>query len=207
LVNVERRNQILQCKNKQDQYSSVVAALSLRYAMEGRGIDYETAEVLTREKGKPYLKDTPGFWFSLSHSGEMVVCAVNFGDDTGLEHSREIGVDVENIKHIEKLFEKTSKIQSTMNRIATQEERKWLYSLPEDEKTIGFLRIWTGKESFGKRNGKGIAQELVRENTLDENQYLFCRLREEYYISICLDNIKEQKPTLIPIDIAKEYLK
>ena len=198
LVNEQRRSKILRCKNKEDKRRSLAAGLLLRFAMEKQGLDYEKACFSVGENGKPYLLGQDDFFFSLSHSGDMVVCAV---------FEEEIGADVESMHRVEKICKDASKIEGILNRIATQAEMEWFHKLPETEKTKGFLRLWPGKESFGKRNGQGISQNLRNTTVLDEAQYLFLQLEEEYYLSVCANKIKETGHLLVTIDIAKEYLK
>ena len=88
--------------------------------------------MVKRPNGKPYL---PGLDFNLSHSGPWVALAVGEGP---------VGVDVE-------WFRPDLPMEKIAARHFTPEERR-LADTPE-----GFLRIWTAKESYLKRLGKGLA--------------------------------------------------
>ena len=144
------------------------------------------------------MKGRKAFFFSLSHSGDMAICAVG---------PKELGADVESIQRMERFFREDSTANAFLSRIACEKERIWYQGLTEAEQRKGLLRLWTGKESYGKRNGLGIAQGLVNTNVLDEEQYLFLQLKEEYYLSVCMDTVREEGYRLIPIDVAKEYIK
>ncbi|MBQ8040307.1 MAG: 4'-phosphopantetheinyl transferase superfamily protein [Lachnospiraceae bacterium] len=143
-VNAQRRSKILRCKNKEDKYRSLAAGLLLRYALEQHGISYESAKIIIGENGKPYLEEKENFYFSISHSQDLVVCAVA---------DKELGVDVESLIRIDKICSDISKRERFLERIAAKTEKEWFGNLPEEEKKKGFLRIWTGKESYGKANG------------------------------------------------------
>lgn len=47
------------------------------------------------------------------------------------------------------------------NRYFRVEETAWLGSLPEPQRTDGFLRLWTLKEAFIKATGEGLARDLA----------------------------------------------
>lgn len=100
------------------------------------------------ETGKPYAKDLP-VEFNISHSGDMVVCAV---DD------KLIGIDIEKIRPIDLKVAK---------HICTDEELIYLFGCtPADQNFIytsdceiltRFFKIWTAKEACCKQKGVGIA--------------------------------------------------
>ena len=58
----------------EDKHRCIAAEALLRHALKEQGIcDFQ---VLTEENGKPYLQGLP-VHFSLSHSGEFVLCAIS----------------------------------------------------------------------------------------------------------------------------------
>lgn len=87
--------------------------------------------IYREESGKPYAAEG---CFSISHSGECVVCAVS---------DKAVGVDVERIRPIR---------LRVAQRYLTEEEQEWMQ---EDE--LRFWQIWTGKEALCKRTGEGLA--------------------------------------------------
>lgn len=114
------------------------------------------------EKGKPYFKDSP-LSFSLSHSGELVLCAI-------ADH--EIGVDVQKVIDLD--WEKLAK------RFFSPMECD---SLGTDREL--FFRLWCRKEAYGKLTGEGAAIYLGQ-SFLEGKKGIFTRegalsLREETY--------------------------
>ncbi len=101
-----------------------------------------------KEHGKPYAKDLP-VEFNISHSGNMVVCAV---DD------KPVGIDIELIRPIDLAIAK---------RICTKNELMYLFGhvpveedfacTPNHEMLMRFFEIWTAKEAYGKCSGTGVS--------------------------------------------------
>lgn len=98
---------------------------------EKSGKPPEEILIYREESGKPYA---PEGYFSISHSGNYVVCAVS---------DRAVGVDVECVRPIP---------QRVTQRYFTEDERKLV-----DSDEVQFWRIWTGKEALCKRTGEGLA--------------------------------------------------
>ena len=90
------------------------------------------------EYGKPYFPALPDFHFSLSHSGERVLCVVS---------PRPVGCDVE---------EPQRSHEKIAERFFHPSEKAWLRAQPEEERADAFLRLWTCKESFIKALGLGL---------------------------------------------------
>ena len=101
------------------------------------------------DHGKPYVEDLD-VEFNISHSGDMVVCAV---DDNP------VGIDIEQIRPID---------LSVAKRICTEEELLYLFGHTPTKKDFGytanttvlthFFEIWTEKEAYGKCLGYGLIQ-------------------------------------------------
>lgn len=93
--------------------------------------------ISTSAQGKPrYYCDNPPY-FNVSHSGQLVVIAMN--------HTP-LGVDIEEIVPLDpSLLEALHPV-----------ERKYLLSLPVQQQERTFFRIWTRKESFLKATGDGL---------------------------------------------------
>ncbi len=94
-------------------------------------------------QGKPYLKDYPDIYFSLSHSGNMAVLALSDG---------EVGIDVQENRGYSERLAKRFYHEYEMKMLEKQD------SVSECEKL--FYQIWTGKEAYIKYTGKGIGQDL-----------------------------------------------
>ncbi len=102
--------------------------------------------------GKPYAKGLP-VEFNISHSGDMVVCAV---DD------QPVGIDIEKIRPID---------LTVARRICTDEELLYLFGHTPTEQDFTyttnteiltrFFELWTAKEAYGKCIGCGVCDTEV----------------------------------------------
>ena len=109
------------------------------------------------ERGKPFLEDmttTGDLQFNLSHSGTLALVAVARG--------RQVGVDVEQLRHMPDL-------DGVAERICTPAERSALGALAESHRESAFFALWTRKEAFAKATGEGIGAiarglDLVRQD-------------------------------------------
>lgn len=96
--------------------------------------------------GKPKIVDFP-LHFSLSHSGDYVLCAVS---------DREVGADIQKLQSID--FPKLA------SRFFAKVEYKALEECDsEAEQQKLFFRLWTKKEAYGKLTGQGVTAILSRD--------------------------------------------
>jgi 4'-phosphopantetheinyl transferase len=99
--------------------------------------------------GKPGLKQAPadlqGLKFNLSHSAELIACAVTRVGD--------VGVDVE-------AFSAASNMVAVADHYFSAREVAALRQLPASEQERGFCKIWTLKEAYIKARGQGLALAL-----------------------------------------------
>ena len=94
-------------------------------------------------RGKPYLADGRLF-FNTSHSGKLALLAVA---------NRELGVDLEKVRHLESLH-------AIARRHFSSGEFAALEALPEAARVLAFYRCWTRKEAYIKALGEGLAIAL-----------------------------------------------
>jgi 4'-phosphopantetheinyl transferase len=93
-------------------------------------------------KGKPELLNPPiPLRFNLSHTKDLIICAVTLQDD--------IGCDVEAVG-------RASDILAIANHYFSASELEELFSLPETERRSRFFDYWTLKESYIKACGQGL---------------------------------------------------
>lgn len=163
-----------------DQALSLGAGLLLNQAFRERGID-PMAAVLNDTKGKkPELTGLFDFHFNLSHSEDFTILGV--GD-------KPIGVDIEKISPI---------TLDIAKQYFFKGEYAYLNALPKDERTLGFFRLWTLKESFMKAVGLGfklplnafeicLSEPIQVNQTVDAHHYVFTEYHSlpGYCISIC----------------------
>lgn len=140
-ISSERQAAIEKLRFEKDKRLSLGAGLLLNLALLRAGIDGREAVIVSGEHGKPYLKDYPGVFFNLSHSGSRAMCVIS---------DREAGCDVERV---------TGKHLRVAEHCFTEEERRYIIEKPggEDER---FFRLWTLKESYIKATGAGLSRPL-----------------------------------------------
>lgn len=119
--------------------------------MGGRLLEYAVSRLyrigvseLSRDKGKygkPCFRIHPEVRFNISHSGDLVICAVS---------DFEIGIDIQ-----EKSRMNTDRIAKKI--MSPAEHKKYLES---SERQDFFYRVWVMKESYVKWTGDGITREL-----------------------------------------------
>lgn len=120
------------------------------------------------KNGKPYWEENP-LYFSLSHSGKYVLCAVS---------EQEIGADIQEIR--------SEGWEKTAQRYFAKEEIVALGSCEKEEAEKLFFRLWTRKEARGKLTGQGVAA-MLSENMLEEGSISWLKLAapEGYEVSVC----------------------
>jgi 4'-phosphopantetheinyl transferase len=121
--------------------------LLARYALsELLKVPPDTLAFTYGERGKPLLRDYPDTHFNVSHSGDLVVCAVS---------SAPVGIDVESIPAPGRDFMKIA------GRFFAGEELSYIKARSsQSERAAAFAEIWTKKEAYIKRDGRGLALPL-----------------------------------------------
>lgn len=122
------------------QLSLLGRILLLRGIKEIYNQDYQNNEIQYTKYNKPYFKDDL-IRFNISHSGDVVVCAIN--------NKSEIGIDIEIISNIE--------IDDFKSQFTANEWDKILLSNNIKE---AFFEYWTQKEAIIKAHGHGLAIPL-----------------------------------------------
>ena len=117
------------------------------------------------ENGKPYLEG--GREFNISHSGDLVVCAVG-------ENS--VGVDTERISRMK---------ASVFNRIASPLEKECAAALQGGELLEYYCTVWIKKESLLKLSGEGIRKELAGVCTESAGEHFYTQRLGDYLLSLC----------------------
>lgn len=155
IVHCQRIKKIDACKVEADKVRGLGAGLLLEKGLEDYlemvnlpalpkdEADRNRIEYEYGPQGKPFLKDYPGVFFNLSHSGNLVVLAIS---------EEEIGIDVQENRGIQ---------ERMIKRFFHQEENKLFEKdLDANVKEALFYKIWTGKEAYIKYTGLGMKQDL-----------------------------------------------
>lgn len=171
LMSKDKQMRIDRFRFEDDKKRTVAGEMLVRKAIaEWCDVSEESIVFDKTEIGKPYVKDLP-VEFNISHSGDMVVCAV---DD------KPVGIDVEKIRPIDLKLAK---------RICTDEELVYLFDhIPteqnfayttDQELLTRFFELWTAKEAYGKCIGAGMSE--IRKQVRALAQF---NLQGEYIMSI-----------------------
>ena len=112
----------------------------------------ENPVISRNEKGQPTAENTDIF-ISISHSDALAVAAADL---------KPIGIDAEKIK---------PRNLRLADKICLPEEREYIFSR-EDNVINRFYEIWTGKEAYFKKTGKGFP-DFKSVNVLNLDRYIF----------------------------------
>lgn len=128
-------DKILSLKQIISRKQCLCSCLMQKYVAESHG--KSVADIIIGEHGKPLLE---GVHFNVSHSRNLVVCAVS---------DIPVGCDVERIKqaplHLEKKY-------FHPEEISFRDELS-----PDDSPDKAFFRLWCAKESYLKMTGEGLS--------------------------------------------------
>ena len=143
-----------------------VARIILRaFASHILRIEPNLVPISIEKRGKPYIQHKI-FKFNISHSNNIVVIAI--------DKSREIGVDIEEIK----IFPEWECLAVDLFNNADWINIK---SLPKDQQLLEFYRKWTFYESMGKAAGSGLSI-LNRRNSIPPSLEM---IKNKYNITEC----------------------
>lgn len=130
-----RQEKLARTRNPKAYALSLGVELLLLAALRELNGPMPPLEITCGEGGKPALKDGPAF--SLSHSGERVLCALS---------DKPVGADLQQLRPCN---------PALVRRFFTAEEGAWLEA--QQERDLAFSLLWSLKESYVKLLGSGIA--------------------------------------------------
>lgn len=131
-----RREKLARISNPMAYARSLGAERLLMAALQELDGPMPPLEITCSEAGKPALQDGPAF--SLSHSGERVLCALS---------DEAVGADLQQLRPCN---------PALVRRFFTAEEGAWLEA--QQERDLAFTLLWSLKESYVKFLGSGIAE-------------------------------------------------
>ena len=177
----ERRKKADAFRMEKDRRLCLGAEILLRYGLREANAEYDYSRIKKNDRGKPFIENMP-LHFSISHSGDWVVCAVS---------SAEVGCDIEEIQ--------SSKMQLARRFFCPEEYAHLLAQKSEAERRTLFYRYWTLKESFIKATGLGMALPLNKfcikpgepvcvGQSLDKRSYSFAEFEDipGYRCAVCV---------------------
>jgi len=110
-------------------------------------LEFSPKSILYNDYGKPYFKENP-IHFSISHSGEIVICAIT--------SNCEIGIDIEKISNI-----------NIDNFKDTIDPNEWFKIISSAQPKTEFYDYWTKKEAAIKAHGFGQSNDFTLSNISD----------------------------------------
>lgn len=172
LMSEDKRQRVDKFRLNDDKKRTVVGEMLVRKAISKRfSVSPESIVFGTKENGKPFAKDIP-IEFNISHSGNMVVCAVS---------DSPIGIDIEQIRPVD---------LSVAKRICTENELIYIFGKnPEtsefkisyDKEILRrFFKIWTIKEAYAKNIGTGIKSIKSDSSKISAKTFYF----DDYVLSV-----------------------
>lgn len=183
-VDRNRMERIKTLRNEKERLRSIYAGLLLRHAFLEEGYDeelWQQIEIVKGNYGKPYMSNCKDFFYSLSHSGEWVICAA--------DHA-EIGADIQEVGGLK---------MAVAGRFyaAGEYDRLLQDAFDKSRQTAEMYRMWAAKESCVKLTGRGIGAGISKYVTdsaythimdMEENSQFYIKLYEsipDYIICAC----------------------
>jgi 4'-phosphopantetheinyl transferase len=130
----------------EDAHASLSGKLLLQRACLDLGLSGDLCEVRYSAFGRPYLENGPDF--NISHSGNVVVCAVSTAGRTGIDIELNIPVNLEDFR----------------DHFA---EEEWQHILAAPDPLPVFYKYWTIKEAVLKAQGSGFQASLAALHVTD----------------------------------------
>ncbi len=125
---------------------SLCGKLLLSHLLKNISPNSSLNDIVYNEYGKPEIKNGPGI--SLSHSGDIVTCAIS--------QTHNIGIDIEELTKID--------IEQYREYFL---QKEWDAIHNSESPTNTFFRLWTRKEAIIKATGKGLTYAYNDINTID----------------------------------------
>lgn len=170
MMGEEKRRRVDRFRRTADKQRTVAADMLARRALSGRcGVPPEQIRFDLGERGKPYAIGLP-LHFSLSHSGDLAVCAVD---------EAPVGIDVERIRPVNlKVARRIAAPEELCRLFGRSPEAEDLTRTEDGELLTRFFELWTAKEAVGKLTGAGLfsapAPGAAVEYIRDFPGYLIC---------------------------------
>lgn len=168
------QNKVLSFRKWEDAQLSLLGRLLLVYGMNDLDKKFDDYQLEYTDYHKPFFINSD-LKFNISHSGNLVVCAIS--------KELEVGIDVEFINDIN--------IEIFQNQMTVGELEK--INNVEDSNNA-FYEYWTKKEAVVKALGKGLSIplksfEIVEEKTSVEDSFFVVRemlLNENYKCNLAI---------------------
>lgn len=177
LIDAQKRQVIEKFINKKDKVRSLVGEVLVRTIITQKlNISNDNIILRKNQYGKPYLTGYPDFKFNISHSGNLVVCAID---------NKFIGIDIEEVRNIE--------YEDIVKSFFSVSEFEYIIKQDINCQLNKFYEIWVLKESYIKCCGQGLLIPL-KSFSID--------IEEDENIKVTINNEhKEHKFKTFDIDL------
>ena len=140
-----RRDKTMRYRFDRGKHLSAGAGLLLDNMLSEHGLRERDMQYSEGEHGKPFFVNHPELHFNLSHSGNLVACALGH---------RPVGVDVQQL---------VADLRPSLVRyIMSDQEIAALDALTTaSAKSLLFTQLWTLKESYVKATGRGLSHDFA----------------------------------------------
>lgn len=177
-IHILKKNKINKLlKNKKKK--SIIGELLLCNILKDKyNLDYECLDFTYYYFNKPYISNINNLFFNISHSNELVMCAVS---------ENEIGVDIEKIRKTD---------INTISFFATENEKEYILK-DKIEVYKRLFKIWVLKEAYFKMLGSTLfdmksVEFIINDNVYCSNKNVNILLREyEDYVFAIVEKKKD----------------
>ncbi|MBR2145842.1 MAG: 4'-phosphopantetheinyl transferase superfamily protein [Muribaculaceae bacterium] len=138
-----RRDKTMRYRFDRGKHLSAGAGLLLDNMLREHGLRERDMQYSEGEHGKPFFVNHPELHFNLSHSGNLVACAIG---------NKPVGIDIQNIVKLRR---------SLVNYTMSAAEIAQLDAMTSvDDQELFFTQLWTLKESYVKATGTGLSHNF-----------------------------------------------
>lgn len=166
LLGKQRYDYCRRMKSEKAGLASAFAFLLLRYGLKKYCGITDIPELTFGEHGKPFLKEYPGLYFSMSHAKSRAVCAIA---------DNPVGVDIQDIRPLSASAARKFLTDTELRQISTED-------------SAALCKAWSIKESYSKMTGKGFSEGFTNIDTemLIRSGKASVTEKDGYIISICM---------------------
>lgn len=149
MISYDKREHMKRFARFEDAQRTLLGDVLIRRALKDRcGMSNSAIAFSSSTFGKPFLKSNPEYHFNISHSKKYVVGAIS---------ETPVGIDVEEIGKMD---------MRIADRFFTLQEKQYILGCSNAERPRAFYHIWTRKEAYIKREGRGFQIPLSSINVL-----------------------------------------
>lgn len=143
-IDEERQNKILKFHKREDAERSLLGDFLVRAVLcEMLHVKNGDIRIKRDAMGKPYVGNTPGVFFSISHSGNWITAAFD---------SMPVGIDIERVKKVD---------PAAAGNILDTGDYAEMTAREEGRRQHYFYKCWTYHESYVKMRGQGMTLPLA----------------------------------------------